>query len=204
MVHMHLWFKTFSGPPQAFRRGTSFICLFHANCWPWVYFVLSVSVTLVCNHASIWYLSTVYAKWSAASVTRRIPWNHTYEYSFYFRCIYVRCIINHIRTLQRRNSTAKSSMSLTWCFPHGPCPYISINKSKYPKQLSSTNIFPCRSQWPRGLRRGSAAARLLGLWVRIPPESWTFVPCECCLLSRRDPCIGLITYPEESYRLSCV
>jgi hypothetical protein len=24
-----------------------------------------------------------------------------------------------------------------------------------------------RSQWPRGLRRGSAAARLLGLWVRI-------------------------------------
>jgi len=26
-----------------------------------------------------------------------------------------------------------------------------------------------RSQWPRGLRRGSAAARLLTLWVRIPP-----------------------------------
>ena len=25
-----------------------------------------------------------------------------------------------------------------------------------------------RSQWPRGLRRGSAAARLLRLWVRIP------------------------------------
>jgi len=27
----------------------------------------------------------------------------------------------------------------------------------------------CRSQWPRGLRRGSAAARLLRLWVRIRP-----------------------------------
>ena len=26
-----------------------------------------------------------------------------------------------------------------------------------------------RSQWLRGLRRGSAAAGLLGLWVRIPP-----------------------------------
>jgi hypothetical protein len=25
-------------------------------------------------------------------------------------------------------------------------------------------------QWPRGLRRWSAATRLLGLWVRIPPE----------------------------------
>ena len=29
-----------------------------------------------------------------------------------------------------------------------------------------------RSQWPRGLRFGSAAARLLGLWVRIPPNVW--------------------------------
>ena len=27
----------------------------------------------------------------------------------------------------------------------------------------------CRSQWPRGLRPRSAAARLLRLWVRIPP-----------------------------------
>jgi len=29
-----------------------------------------------------------------------------------------------------------------------------------------------RSQWTRGLRRGSAAARLLGLWVRISPVHW--------------------------------
>ena len=27
----------------------------------------------------------------------------------------------------------------------------------------------CQSQWPRGLRRRSAAARLLRLWARIPP-----------------------------------
>ena len=26
-----------------------------------------------------------------------------------------------------------------------------------------------RSQWPQGLRRGSETARLLVLWVRIPP-----------------------------------
>ena len=32
------------------------------------------------------------------------------------------------------------------------------------------NIYSrCRSQWPRGLRRRSAAARLLRSWVRIPP-----------------------------------
>ena len=30
----------------------------------------------------------------------------------------------------------------------------------------------CRSRWPRGLRRGSAATRLLGMRVRIPPRAW--------------------------------
>jgi len=38
----------------------------------------------------------------------------------------------------------------------------------------------CWSQWPRGLRRGSTAARLQRLWVRIPPGAWMFVCCECC------------------------
>ena len=37
-----------------------------------------------------------------------------------------------------------------------------------------------RSQWPSGLRRGSAAGRLLRLRVRIPPGAWTFVCCKCC------------------------
>ena len=36
----------------------------------------------------------------------------------------------------------------------------------------------CRSRWPRGLRRGSAAARFLGLRVRIPPGAWMFVCCQ--------------------------
>ena len=58
-----------------------------------------------------------------------------------------------------------------------------------------------RSQWPRGLRRRSAAARLLRLWVRIPPGAWMFVCCECCVLSCRGLCDGLITRPETSYRL---
>jgi hypothetical protein len=29
------------------------------------------------------------------------------------------------------------------------------------------------------------------------------VSCECCVLSARDLCIGLITRPEESYRVFC-
>ena len=61
-----------------------------------------------------------------------------------------------------------------------------------------------QSQWPRGLRRRSAAARLLRMWVRIPPGAWISVCCECCVLSCRGVCDGLITRPEVSYRLWCV
>ena len=45
---------------------------------------------------------------------------------------------------------------------------------------------------------------LLRLWVRIPPEVWMFVCCECFVLSGRGFCDELITRPEESYRMCCV
>jgi hypothetical protein len=61
-----------------------------------------------------------------------------------------------------------------------------------------------RSQWERGLRRGSSAVRWLGLRVRIPPGSWMSVSCECCVLSGRGLSVGLVTRPEESYRVWCV
>ena len=61
--------------------------------------------------------------------------------------------------------------------------------------------FSCRSQWPRGLRRRSAAARLLRSWVRILPGAWMFVCCVCCVLSGRGLCDDLITRPEESCQL---
>jgi len=70
--------------------------------------------------------------------------------------------------------------------------------------IKSRNTATCRSQWPRGLRRRSAAARLLISWVRIPPGAWIFVCCECCVLSGRGICDKLITRPLESYRLWCV
>jgi len=57
------------------------------------------------------------------------------------------------------------------------------------------------SQWPRGLRCRSLAARLLRLWFRIPPGALMFVCCEYCVFSGRDLCDRLITHPEESYRL---
>ena len=65
-------------------------------------------------------------------------------------------------------------------------------------------VIICRSQWPCGQRRRSAAARLLRSWVRIPSGAWMFVCCECCVLSGRGLCDELITHPEESYRLWCI
>ena len=68
----------------------------------------------------------------------------------------------------------------------------------------TTTIPAYRSQWPRSLRRRSAAARLLRLWVRIPPRAWMSFCCECCVLSDIGLCDELITRPKESYRLCCV
>jgi len=53
-----------------------------------------------------------------------------------------------------------------------------------------------RSQWPPGLRRVSAAALLLGQRVRTPPGAWMFVSCDCCVLSGRGLCIGLISLTD--------
>ena len=50
----------------------------------------------------------------------------------------------------------------------------------------------------------SVAARLLGLWVQVPPGAWMSVCGECCDLSGRGLCKELMTRPEESYRLWCV
>jgi len=53
--------------------------------------------------------------------------------------------------------------------------YIGIvqHKEHSPEVLSIPPGTPCicycRSQWPRGLSRRSTAARLLRLWIRIPP-----------------------------------
>jgi hypothetical protein len=62
----------------------------------------------------------------------------------------------------------------------------------------------CRSQWPRCLRRWSAAERFIGSWVRIPPGAWMFVSCTVFLSSGRGLCDGPIPRPDESYPMWCV
>jgi hypothetical protein len=79
--------------------------------------------------------------------------------------------------------------------------------ASYLEQLKSDvkrKIDCLRSHWRRGLMRGSATARLLGLRVRIPPAAKMSVSSECCVLSRTNVCNGLISHPEESYWMWCV
>jgi len=52
----------------------------------------------------------------------------------------------------------------------------------YPSAIINVISDICRYQWPRRLRRRSAAARLLGLWVRIPPV------CGCVSLVSSTEC----------------
>jgi len=51
---------------------------------------------------------------------------------------------------------------------------------------------------------GCAAVRLLGLRVRIPQGAWMSFSSKCCVLSARGLLVGLITRPEESYRIWCL
>ena len=76
------------------------------------------------------------------------------------------------------------------------------NPLHFRKNLETHTLHSGRCKWPHGLRRRCSASRLLRLWVRIPPGgAWMFVCCECCVLSGRGLCDGLITRSEESYRL---
>jgi hypothetical protein len=59
----------------------------------------------------------------------------------------------------------------------------------------------CRKPIPVAARSkcGSAAVCLLGLRLRIRGHGC--LSCECCVLSGKGLCVGLITRPEEFYRL---
>ena len=94
-------------------------------------------------------------------------------------------------TLVRTRSRQFSPRSKSWS--------VAISYTKETFLLLKQKLL--RSQWLSSLRRGSAAGRLLGLRVRIPPGAWMSVSC---VLWGRVLCDGLITCPEESYRLWCV
>ena len=133
----------------------------------------------------------------------QVPW-------LSFRVLRVTCsrqgdVRNHVMSFRRRRSD-KGSDKWDACHQNWFTQFLALKLVIYVYTYicMCTHIYVCRSQWPRGLRRRSAAARLLKSWVRIPPGAWMFVCCECCVLSGRGLCDELITRPEKSYRLWCV
>ena len=65
---------------------------------------------------------------------------------------------------------------------------------------SADSAQPIESVEPRDYE----AAQLLGLRFRNLPGARISVSCECCVLSGRGLCVGLIAPQEESYRASYV
>jgi hypothetical protein len=76
--------------------------------------------------------------------------------------------------------------SLLFCPKHSPVSSVRQGLRLYKTNFNfDCSYIPCRSQWPRSLRRRFAAACLLRSWARIQPGAWMFVFCECCMLSLR-------------------
>ena len=107
-----------------------------------------------------------------------------------------------INVVTKRNVRASATSRILWRSGHISCVQIEkISKRRIEKKFISASTTLCRFRWPRCLRCGSAAARWLELWLWIPPGAWPSVSCECCMLSGRGLCFGLITRTEESYRV---
>ena len=75
-------------------------------------------------------------------------------------------------------SKAKKASICYICFSYGDI-WINVGSEVDHCLLSSClwHVIPHQSrfQWPRGLRRRSAAAHLLRLWARIPPGAYMFI-----------------------------
>jgi hypothetical protein len=82
---------------------------------------------------------------------------------------------------------------------HFEQPHIGAVKLSPELYFVSAKCQNGRSQWPHGC----TAARLLKLWVRIPPGTWMPISCECYVLKGRDLCDGPITRPELLSNVRC-
>jgi hypothetical protein len=69
-------------------------------------------------------------------------------------------------------------------------PWMAVDSMPIPVAARSKAWVSCR-----------LSAGILG---SNPAGAWMTLPCECCVLLSRGLCVGLITRPEESYRVWCV
>jgi hypothetical protein len=111
-------------------------------------------------------------------------------------CCLCRSNCRKVRT--KHSTVCRQGNRTQTCSVNSFCESFLRGKCKFNAVASS------RSQWPRGLRRRSAAERLLGSWVRISPGAWMFFSCTVFMLSDRGLYDRPIPRPEESYRLWCV
>jgi hypothetical protein len=90
-----------------------------------------------------------------------------------------------------RKSAEKTQVSLKSCQNNLYRIIIGGYRSNLPVQVAPrSKAFVC----------GRLPAEIVG----SNPTGGMYVCCECCVLSGRGLCVGLITSPEESYRLWCV
>ena len=99
--------------------------------------------------------------------------------SYIYIYVHKWCLIVHQHSAYNRIYLGQTNLF------HSPVCFVPTGSSLC-RTISISRNYSCRSQWPRGLRRGSAAARLQGLRVRILSRAWMSVCCECCVLSGRE------------------
>jgi hypothetical protein len=106
--------------------------------------------------------------------------------AYWFSKFLLRCLISHWRDTSSATRGIHCRVAGQW-IPDIVRPFQSWRKSVQLINMLGHKLY------------SSAASRLLGLQVRIPPGAWMSVSCESCVLLRRGICNGLITRPEESY-----
>jgi len=81
----------------------------------------------------------------------------------------------HSSVLCRSFDERRSSMTK---FSHA---HISLGSASCCSAFYLLHYYRGRSQWPRSLKHGSAAAHLLGLQAQIPPGTWmSLMSAVCC------------------------
>ena len=100
---------------------------------------------------------------------------------------------------------SKHSAAHAWYVPCTGYERIhSFDRTSYLKQYCGSKWLFSRSQWQRGVRRGSAAVYLQGMRVRIPSGTWMSLSGKCCVLSGRSLCDGLSLVQRSPTEYVCI
>jgi hypothetical protein len=131
------------------------------------------------------FLSTKTVFPNSKSILRKaITYSHVFHRVYWIVCSpHSRSVCSIVKTRILVTATRKIS-GLQRIFWQLQCCVGQIWISKVAVWAALPIIFRigARSHWQRGLRHGSAAARLLGLWARILQEARKSVSCEYCML----------------------